>query len=211
MAKQTIDTSGQTDLLYQGFEKVNENFTEVYESIIQTGMMIDYWGTSAPSGWVFANGGTIGNSGSGATTRANDDTWELFNLLWQSLADAEAPVAPFGRGSSAQDDFNDSKTITLPDLRGRVSVGKKASGTFDTLGKRVGDETVTLAESELPVVPDHNHIIGDLVGVAGGTDYNVLTTSTSSPQGTQSGGSFGSGGAHNNIQPSIVCNKIIKL
>lgn len=33
-------------------------------------------------GWVPMNDGTIGSSTSNATTRANTDTWPLFNLLW---------------------------------------------------------------------------------------------------------------------------------
>jgi len=201
MAKQTIDTSGQTDLLYQGFAKTNANFTEVYESIIQTGMMIDYWGTSAPSGWVLADGGSIG----GGTSNEEN----LFVLIWNSLTDTEAPVSG-GRGLSAEDDFNALKTITLPDLRGRVSVGKNA-GTFSILGGQVGDETHALTEAELPIVANHTHDIGDSASVASGGDFNVFSNTTSSPSPSQSSGGFGSGTTHNNIQPSIVCNKIIKL
>ena len=210
MAQQTIDTSTQTDLLFQGFEKVNENFTEVYESIIQTGMMIDYWGTSAPSGWVLADGQTIGNSSSGATGRANADTQALFVLIYGSLSNSEAPVSG-GRTGNALNDFNSNKTITLPDLRGRTVVGKQSSGTFDTLGEKIGAETHTLTGLELPSIPHHSHLIGDAVSVSSGGDFEVFSTSTSSPSSTQSNGGFGFGDAHNNIQPSIVCNKIIKL
>lgn len=210
MAQQTIDTSTQTDLLFQGFEKVNENFTEVYESIIQAGMMIDYWGTSAPSGWVLANGGTIGDASSGASARANSDAETLFTLLWNSLTNIEAPVSS-GRGVSASADFAAHKTITLPDLRGRTVVGKQSSGTFDVLGEQVGSETHTLTGLELPSIPHHSHLIGDAVSVSSGGDFEVFSTSTSSPSSTQSNGGFGFGDAHNNIQPSIVCNKIIKL
>jgi microcystin-dependent protein len=212
MSQQTIDTSTQTDLLFQGFEKVNENFTEVYAAIINTGMMIDYWGSSAPSGWVFANGETIGDASSGATGRANADTEQLFALLWESLANAQAPVSG-GRGSSAADDFAAHKTITLPDVRGRVSVGKNSSGTFTVIGDWVGSEIHTLSEGELPVVAGHNHIIGEAASVQAGSDYTIPYNPTGGSASivSQTSGGFGSGTAHNNIQPSITCNKIIKL
>lgn len=211
MSQQTIDTSTQTDLLYQGLEKVNENFTEVYASIVQTGMMIDYWGTSAPSGWVLADGSTIGNASSGAS-RANADTELLFTLLWGSLTNAEAPVSS-GRGASASADFSANKTITIPNLRGRVAVGQSSSGTFSTLGTPVGSETHTLTESELPVVANHTHGLGIYNGFGGAGSASVqgVTDGSNGSLSTDAGGGFGSGTAHNNIQPSIVCNKIIKL
>lgn len=209
MAQQTISTSTQTDLLYQGFEKVNANFAELYASLVSTGMMIDYWGSFAPNGWVLANGQTIGNASSGATGRANADTESLFTLLWNSLTNTEAPVSG-GRGGSAASDFAAHKTITLPNANGRVSVGKDSS-TFSTLGGSVGSETHTLTDTELPATSDHLHGIGDAAFVANGFDIEVFSTAAGSPTSSQSAGGFGSGYAHNNIQPSIVCNKIIKL
>jgi len=37
------------------------------------------------TGWVFMNDGTIGDASSGATTRANADTSNLFSLLWAGI------------------------------------------------------------------------------------------------------------------------------
>lgn len=209
MAKQTIDTSGQTDLLFEGFEKVNENFTEVYESIIQTGFVIDYVGATAPSGWIFLNGSTIGSSSSGAA-RANSDTQSLYILLWNSFTNANAPVSG-GRGATAAADFAANKTLTVPDSRGKVIVSKTSGGTFDNLGDSVGSETHLLTANELPIVSSHTHAVGDAVNVQAGSDFTVFATSTSSPFPTQSSGGFGGGLEHNNIQPSLVLNKIIKL
>ena len=75
------------------------------------------------TGWVFLNGTTIGGAASGATQRANADTQNLFVYLWQNCVNPHCPV-PGGRGSSALSDFNASKQITVPDLRGRAIAGR---------------------------------------------------------------------------------------
>lgn len=74
-----------------------------------------------PFGWVPANDGSIGTAGSGATTRANIDTWPLYNLLWNNVLDHWAPVAT-GRGVSAIADFA-TKAMTLTRTLGRVIAG----------------------------------------------------------------------------------------
>jgi hypothetical protein len=79
-------------------------------------------GSTAPTGWVFGNGMTIGSGASGATGRANADTVNLYTLLWNSWANAQAPVSG-GRGANAAADFAANKTITVPDLRGTVLAG----------------------------------------------------------------------------------------
>lgn len=74
---------------------------------------------AAPAGWVLADDGSIGNGTSGATTRANKDTRELYNLLWNGFADAICPVTG-GRGASSTADFDASKPMFLPPFCGRV-------------------------------------------------------------------------------------------
>jgi microcystin-dependent protein len=124
-----------------------------------------YVGTAAPSGYVRANGRTIGNGSSGATERANADTATLYSLLWDSYSNTVCPVSS-GRGASAAADYAANKTIGLPDLRGRAlfgldDMGNSASGrlaaaTIDqtTNGATGGADTVTLAEANLP---SHTH------------------------------------------------------
>ena len=88
---------------------------------------------------------------------------------------------------------------------GRVPVGKASSGTFGTAGATLGAETRTLTTAEMPA---HNH---------GSYHYSNDPYRTPSPgSGANTaldGGSYGfnrngtttgGGGAHNNIQPSIV-------
>lgn len=210
MSQQTIDNSGTSDTLQSGIGKINDNFTEVYAAIIQTGMMIDYFGTTAPSGWVFAAGGTIGNASSGATVRANSDTQNLFILLWNAVSNTYAPVSG-GRGGSAAADFAANKTITLPDFKGRVSVGLNSSSvTFDQLGKTTGNEQVTLSEANLA---GHIHSVNvpydtGSANVQSGSDIEISTGYSTELINTDS---VGGDEPFSVVQPSLVVNKIIKL
>ena len=215
MSQQTIDNSGTSDTLQSGIGKINDNFTEVYAAIIQTGMMVDYFGVTAPNGWVLATGGTIGNASSGATARANSDTQNLFILLWNAISNTYAAVSG-GRGASAAADFAANKTITLPDLRGRVSAGLNGS-TFTELGKTVGSEEIALSESNLAA-----HIHGVDVpyeffnlflntgsaNVQSGSDVEISTGYSNQSVNTDS---IGSNTPFSVVQPSLTVNKIIKL
>ncbi len=68
--------------------------------------------TAADAGWVMMNDGTIGSAGSGATTRANADCQNLFELLWNNVSNTNCPVSG-GRGASAAVDWSANKTIAL--------------------------------------------------------------------------------------------------
>jgi hypothetical protein len=85
-------------------------------TIIQTGWLQPIYGTGNVTGFVRANGRTLGNAASGATERANADTVALFQFLYGQ--DTNLAVSG-GRGASAAVDYAANKTITLPDWRGR--------------------------------------------------------------------------------------------
>ena len=107
------------------------------------------------AGWLRLNGDTIGKAGSPAI-RANAAYEALFKVLWDNLANAQAPVDG-GRGASAQADWDAGKTLQLPDTRGRSPIGAGAGAglTLDLpLGGTYGEEKhlQTLAE-----LASHNH------------------------------------------------------
>lgn len=159
---------------------------------VPTGTMTDYVGgvtpLSPPSGWVIADGKTIGGPGSGATATGGlgSQTQALFVLLYQNyttntllqLQDLNGnPVARSGSGASA--DYAASRRLCLPDMRGRVRVGRDSSvvppgGGAATLANRItsggagidtaimgnngGAQTHTLTAGQLA---SHTHTVSD--------------------------------------------------
>lgn len=98
-----------------------------------------------------------------------------------------------------------STTFNLPDFKGRVSVGRDPSDVdFDGLGETGGEKEHILTVGE---IPPHAH--------AYTTKDNALPQSGSSTNcwvGTDQAqtGDTGGGLSHNNLQPFLVVNKIIK-
>lgn len=92
---------------------------------------ITMWATStAPTGWLIADGSAISRSTYSA----------LFGVLGTS----------YGVGDG-------STTFNLPNLKGRVPVGRDASQTeFDTLGETGGSKTSALVVANLPA---HTHTV----------------------------------------------------
>lgn len=150
------------------------------------GMMMDYAGSTAPTGWLFANGMTIGDASSGASGRQNADCQSLFLLLWTAFPNDILAVSG-GRGASAAADWAAHKTIQLPDARGRVAIGRDTMGyteahritsqttaTPDQVGTTGGVEANTLGSQH---VPPHRHWTFALEEHYG-SGYPVITPST---------------------------------
>lgn len=168
-------------------------------TVIPTGV-VNMWVTgTAPTGWLLCQGQAVSR-----TTYAT-----LFGVI----------STTYGVGDN-------STTFNLPDLRGRVPMGAgtgrnvadSANLTARTLGAKISDaETHALTQSEMP---RHNHGINPAAIVGTGTSG----TGAYSPTGNdnqQSVTTFFTGGdgtdeasenalPHNNMQPSIVVNFIIK-
>lgn len=104
----------------------------------------------------------------------------------------------------------DGASFNLPNLKGRVPVGRDAAQTeFDTLGETGGAKTHTLTVGEMP---NHDHQQYYTLNGAAGSNMGAMasagsSTYTAAEQYTEA---VGGGGAHNNLQPYITLNYIIK-
>lgn len=194
---------------------------------------------AAPTGWVIANGLTIGNAASGGTGRANADTVNLFAAIWDNIANTEAILqdsagAPIARGANAAADYAANRRMPLPDMRGRVSAGwdnlaniaRLTAPNDDTFGAVGGAGTHVLTLAELAA---HNH--GGVSSTDGAHTHSIAISNdagfdaggnTAIQQGgtinTASSGSHshtissaGGDTAHNNTQPTGIFNVLIKL
>jgi hypothetical protein len=201
-------------------------------TILQTGDLKARYGTGIHSGWVRANGRTIGSATSGGTERANSDCQNLFEYLWQ--ADANLSVST-GRGGSANADWVANKNITLPDWRGRVvaaldDMGNSAAGRLSATYFGTGATTLGAAggvESN-NVILTHNHGITDpghihrervsalggvpqiIVGNGSGVSQDGLIDTASATTGITINNA-GSASAHNIVQPTMLATIYLKL
>jgi microcystin-dependent protein len=139
------------------------------------------------------------------------DTWLLCNGQAISRTIYSLLFAVLGVSHGAGDG---STTFNVPNIKGRVIVGKDSSDTdFDTIGETRGEKTHVLTISEMP---NHNHsglyIDGTELNVWNGTagKYSVVNGGVGNNASIIVTGQRGSDAAHNNIQPSIVENYIIK-
>lgn len=161
---------------------------------VPPGFVSPYAGTSAPDGWLFCYGQAVSRTTYSA----------LFALL----------STTYGAGDT-------STTFNLPDLRGRVVAGKDDMGGSsanrltdqsggldgDTLGDTGGAETHTLVTSEMPA---HTHTEEGAGGFSLGGGSTNVSFNGGSQDSTIVTGSTGGDGAHNNVQPTIILNYIIK-
>lgn len=166
-------------------------------SLLSTGMFVFELTDDTRTGFVRANGRTIGSSNSGASERANDDTEPLYTRLYQKLDNTACPVEG-GRGANAAADFAANKKMTLPDLRGRGPIGLDTMGASsasarlatpvagfvdkDKPGYVVGANTHQLLIAELPTITPSGGITPSSYTPAG-----IITPSSYTPQGGLSG------------------------
>lgn len=226
----TKDVSTITELFWENSSGTVQQLTSGGSLIAQDppGTGKDYWGSSLPAGYVWANGQTLGDASSSATGRANADTQALFTALWNASADADLPVSS-GRGVSASADFSAHKTITLPDVRGRTRAGRETmggtsgttrltaavSGIDGTVFAKVGGDQNVHQHNHTLTDPHHSHTLSESGSSQGGSAVNdrsggSFTNNTGSSATGITLANFGTG-ASQNVQPTIVCNYILKL
>lgn len=153
------------------------------------------------------------NLSNGAVTPAKIDMASLIDVLY--------PVGCYFETSDTTFDPNVSWGGTwAEDSAGRVTVSQD-SGTFTTVGGTGGEETHTLSEAELPSVSGYFEIHGEgsgtefhkIHGNATGTlksnQYKSLGSTATTGAGSYAnpGFAFGSGQAHNNLQPYVIVKR----
>jgi microcystin-dependent protein len=150
--------------------------------LVPTGAVIDYAGATAPTGFLLAQGQAVSRT--------------TYSGLYTALGGASSP---WGQGDG-------STTFNLPDLRSRVPVGAgQGTGLSNyALAATGGEEAHKLVTAE---IPSHAHTFPFVY-------YTAQTAGGGGGQGTLSGttttSSTGGDGTHNNIQPYVAMNKIIK-
>lgn len=173
--------------------------------VFPAGMIVSTAGSAEPSGWLLCDGRAVSRA--------------TYATLFAALGGAGTP---FGTGDG-------STTFNLPDFKGRTPIGSGlGSGlTSRALGAKPGEESHFLLTSEMPAHThgaNHSHpgssengnfvISGGInagfaVGFATGGNFGIKqdgSTSTVSLVTSSSGGST----AHNNMQPALVVNFLIK-
>lgn len=185
-----------------------------------------------PYGWVPMNDGTIGNASSGSTTRANIDTFPLFNLIWnifkpgdQTLAQMFTSAgAPIAYGADPVTDFTLNRRISLTKQAGRLIAGVGLpsansvpvtggtnTGTTWAIGQTTGNELHTQSLAELAT---HNHNITpsrSRLGAAAGVNDSAVQSGTQTAFLTATISNAGDSTPFNVQQPTSYLNIFIKL
>ena len=195
----TINTSGDLgitgDLNITGDYKVNGTNLQT----VPTGTVSAFAGSAAPTGYALCDGSAVNTHAKAALHAVVSDTYG---------------GTAYNEGVTDQPGV--TTTFNLPDLRGRVVAGLGESllgATDDTLGEDNGliantkEHLLTAAQSGLP---EHTHGGGVSASNSRGptipsdTQFGMVIT-----QGV-TGGAQDASSAHNNVQPTMILNYIIK-
>ena len=183
------------------------SFSYVSVPAFVSGMVMPYAGTSAPTGFLLCGGQAVSR-----TTYS-----DLFSVIGTTYG--------VGDGSS---------TFNLPDLQGRVVAGKDdMSGSSanrltdavtgglngDTLGDTGGTESHTLTSAQSGL-RQHSHSAtttltrvsgsGSSSGIEDDNSRNTVTNSSFVSTTISNSSALDASEAHNNVQPTIILNYIIK-
>lgn len=153
------------------------------------GSVVKWFSTTIPTNWLACNGQAISRT----------EYAELFAVIGTK----------YGSGDG-------STTFNLPNIKGKTTVGLDIDDTdFNTLGKTGGKKTHTLTENEIPQMDVHmtKDTWFDRGGLEAGGAVNRRVVAGGATGGVTDyiiGTVNGGGQAHNNLQPYIVSNYIIK-
>lgn len=198
-----IDRGAKTDTrqrrMWQRLARDTGASTSVpgFEGLTPTGGMVMWLTDTAPSGWLICNGDTIGLA-----------TGTHQGVQYQALFEVLKDVAP-----NAGTETWGTDTVELPNMERRVPMG--AGGTKDTngygpttgIGDTGGFESHQLQESEMP---SHTHTVDIYKNIVNRGAGGSATCGTATPLGFATNAA-GADGYHNNVQPSLVVNFIVKV
>lgn len=153
--------------------------------------------STAPDGWIKSNGGTIGNAASGATTRANADTINLFTVLWENFSNDVLPIytstgVATTRGASAAADFAANRRLSIFDDRGEFIRGWDDGRGVDParqLGSQQGD-SVKISGTFYTLIPNGQNPDGafDIITASGASVGGAPATFSHVRVGLDGGG-----------------------
>jgi hypothetical protein len=187
-----------------------------------TGDVKPTYKTTADSGWILMNDGTIGSGSSGATY-ANANASALYELWWANVSNSYAPVTG-GRGVSGVADFMANKPMGMPLILGRAMAfaGAGVGLTSRALGQFLGDENLQ-SHTHTTSVSDPGHV-HHITSTAETTNNGNGYVPAAQLNGTETGGNTDSAttgigvtvnssgtGSGGNIQPSAFMNLMVKL
>ena len=161
---------------------LQDNIGNAINNSLPIGTIVDFAGIIAPTGWLICDGSAISRT---------------------TYADLLVTIGTiYGEGDG-------STTFNLPNCEGLVTVGiKNDDADFNEIGKKGGEKTHTLTINEMPA---HNHSAKFCEGTG---VYSVFPKGNGSASewggSTNTIASTGGGQPHNNLQPYICFNKIIK-
>jgi microcystin-dependent protein len=197
----------------------NYQRASVPPSYLPIGFVGDYAGTTAPSFWLLCYGQAVSRTTYSKLFDAIGETYGVGNgVTTFNLPDCR------GRVVAGKDDMGGTSANRLTAQTGGLN--------GDTLGATGGAETHALLTAQMPTHThsgttdtqaanlDHSHTIGSWsTGFAAGVAVTGLTMGGSATSGgvnstlnhthTFTTGSAGSGSAHNNVQPTIIFQKMI--
>ena len=177
---------------YLNAENLNNNFESC---VTPSGAIMQYAGTTAPNGWLICDGSAISRT------------------IYSDLFDVIGTTYGSGDGST---------TFNLPNLKGRIPVGLDNTQTeFDAIGETGGEKTHKLLINEMP---KHRHEmwvynsngdgtitdIGQNIRDGINTQNILLTPPWKTFYRAFEMSERGGDAPHNNLQPYIVLNYIIK-
>lgn len=178
----------QTSYTYNGttLVSVGGGSSTVGGETLKIGTILPFSGSTLPTGYLFCDGSAVSR-----TTYAG-----LFAVIGTA----------FGAGDG-------STTFNLPNLNGKVPVGLDSNDTdFDTLGETGGEKTHTLTINEMP---SHTHtpsvvINANAQGYTAGSNWSEGVYTRSIAGDSLALNNTGGSQPHNNVQPYLVVNYIIK-